>query len=81
MLVFVQHSAWMYQQACQLQLLQANPTPLEEKTHQEARFNKLEEGSLHVNSCHSSLANHVEAVAHCKCLLQPIAPVQRVLLQ
>ena len=49
--------------------------------YQEPGFNSFEKGSFHVQTCHNSLGDHVETVAHRKALLQPVAPVQGTLLQ
>ena len=49
--------------------------------YQEPGFNSFEEGALHIQTCHHSLGDHVEAVAHRKALLQPVVPVQGVPLQ
>ncbi len=48
--------------------------------YQEAGLHSLEQGTLHVHSCHYRLADHVQAVTHGTRLLQPVAPAQSALL-
>ncbi len=49
--------------------------------YQEAGLHSIEQGTLHVHSCHYRLADHVQAVTYCTCLFQPVAPAQSALLQ
>lgn len=49
--------------------------------YQEVCFYSLEHSTLHVDACHSVLADHTQAVAYCHCLFQPVAPAKCALLQ